>query len=117
MTRAEIQAQCLDLPEPDRAALAETLAESLDDASRIETLRSRLEKLEAAKMEILRQKLDAEMESWFEGESVEMTDETWDALMKEARERDRSDEVYGRAVPAEAQGLTRREYRESLKSS
>ena len=104
MTRAEIQAQCLELPESDRAALAETLAESLDDASRIETLRSHLEKLEAAKMETLRQKLDAEMESW-------------DALMKEAREGDRSDEPYGRAVPAEAQGLTRREYRESLKRS
>ncbi len=115
MNREEIQTQCLELPEAERAALAQRLADSLGDARRIQALRDHLEALEKAKMEALRQKLGAEMATWFKGPSVEMTPEAWKAFMEEARDGDRLDEPYGEGVPVEWTGRTRREHRELIK--
>lgn len=117
MTWAEIQSQCLALPEAERTALIESLTDSVQEPERLRALREHLDALEAERMEALRQRLDAEMASWFEGEAVEMTDERWEALMEKARTEDRSDEPYGVEVPAEWTGRTPREHREALKQN
>lgn len=115
MTREEIRTQCLRLPEAERAALAEQLVDSLHETERLEAIRDHIDDLEASRLEARREKLEAEMASWFEGESVEMTDERWEELMHRARTEDRSDKPYGVGVPAEWTGKTPREHQEALK--
>lgn len=117
MNQEEIQAQCLELPEAERAGLVEKLAGSLRDPERLHALREILDSLEKQQLEATRRRLQTEMKTWFEGEPVEMTDERWDSLMKEARKQDRLDEPYGAGVPAEWTGKTRREHHELLKRS
>jgi hemerythrin-like domain-containing protein len=114
MTRAEIEHESLGLPEAERAALVETLVTSLQDSERLAGIRARLDRIEAAEMEALRRKLDAEMDSWFEGPSVEVTDEVWEEILVEARSEERLDEPFGEGVPEEWVGRTPRELRESL---
>ena len=117
MTRAEIEHQCLELPEAERAALAETLLGSLNNSPRLQEIRQRLERAEDAEMAALRQRLDAEMERWFEGPSVEATDEVWEEILSRARSEERLDEPFGEGVPAEWVGRTPRELRDALKDS
>ncbi len=113
MTREEIQAQCLELPEAERAALAQQLADSLKDPESLEALRARLDAREAAEMRVLGQKLEAQMESWFEGEgeSVEVTDEWWEKLLTREPTEEELDRPLGLSVPPEWTGRTLRELR------
>lgn len=115
MSRTELQQRSLDLPEAERAELAAELAGSLEAPETIRALRDRLANLEVAKMDALRKKLEATMESWFEGESTELTPERWAELLSHARSEDRLDEPFGQGVPAEWTGRTPRELRMSLK--
>jgi len=101
VNREEIQTQCLELPEAERAALAQRLADSLGDARRIQALRDHLEALEKAKMEALRQKLGAEMATCFKGPSVEMPPEAWQPTATDSMSP--TEKVYpwsGQAEPA-----------------
>jgi hypothetical protein len=117
MTQADLRKYCLDLPEDRRAELAEALVDSLDDAARIEALRAHLQALEAKLMLKLRDQLEAQVTSWFDGEAAEMTEDRWNRLMERARTEDRADVPYGEAVPVEWSGRTPREHRRSQKES
>lgn len=55
------------------------------------------------------------IDSLFEGEPVELTDEYWEELMKKAFSDERLDEPFGLGVPPEWTGRTRRELREFLR--
>lgn len=111
MTWDEIQSSCLSLPEPERVALAGKLVESLDDTEGIERLRRQVEAQEAAKMEGLRKKLDAEMTSWFEEGSEELTEEGWRQIFSDEVTEEELDKPLGTGVPREWTGRTLRELR------
>ena len=117
MTRAEIEHECLELPEAERAALAETLLRSLRDRERLDEIRQQLGAAEDREMEALRQKLDTELASWFVEPSVEMTDGAWDELLGRARTQNRLDEPFAESVPVEWVGRTPRDLLAALKAS
>lgn len=97
MTRAEIERAVLELPQADRAALTATLLESLPATERQAMLRPPLTDAERRELQSLKARLDPQIESWFQGEGREWTQEDWEALFRgESRHEPETDSL---AVP------------------
>lgn len=114
MTRTEIKAKALSLPEEDRAALAGQLVASIEDPRRLEPVADQVNDAYQARLDAWGARLAAEMESWFDGEARELTPEVWEEILTKARTEENLDEPFGDSVPKEWTGRTRRELREFL---
>ncbi len=110
MTRTEIEEQALGLPAHERAALAQALSVSLVGEEA-------LPPAEQAELELLRATLEPQLEAWFQGKTVELTDAFWERILSDERTGEELDRPLGLGVPPEWSGRTLRELRATTRQT